>query len=272
MVAWVPTGINTGVSISPCGVFITPALAPVDLSMCCNSKLKNDLFSSMILINTLPTYIKLQFIMDKSSIPLLSMYLKLKKCLSVIFGFLLNLQVLIFGWILIVAWQIWRDYPRWVPSCILDVKDGDTLTYRPMYEPHQIYTGRLWRVDAFELSQKPWGRVGTQKLIQYLNFNKEVSIVEGCQKVYVKYIKKDIYQRNLILLKKNKLDHQSINERLLASGWALLFPSSEWSNGEKLKWQNLQSQARLHKKGVWKYPKKYWQNPWQFRKSQRRNI
>ena len=36
-VACVPTGINTGVCISPCGVWITPLLAPEFLSICKSS-------------------------------------------------------------------------------------------------------------------------------------------------------------------------------------------------------------------------------------------
>ena len=45
-VACVPTGMYTGVSISPCGVCSTPALAPVSGSVLMTSKLKNRSFMS----------------------------------------------------------------------------------------------------------------------------------------------------------------------------------------------------------------------------------
>ncbi len=184
----------------------------------------------------------------------------------------MSLQVLIICWICIVAWQIWRDYPRWKLSCILGVKDGDTITYYLEGESNAVQVGRLWRIDAFELSQKPWGSASNQRLSQYLKYDKQLHDNHECQKIYVKFIKKDFYQRNLILIKKHSIDHQSINEKLIASGWALIYPASDWGVNEKAKWQRQQDFAKIQKKGIWKYPRKYWQTPWQYRKQNKDSL
>lgn len=180
----------------------------------------------------------------------------------------MNLQVFILGWIIFVSWQTIRDYPRWRASCIIKVLDGDTFQYTFEGEQKgQIHIGRLWRIDAFELAQKPWGKISTQKLIHYLKYSEDQSQATSCQKIYVKFIKKEYYGRNLILVKKHLLESKSINEKLVASGWALIYPSADWMITDKAQWKKNQDQAKQLKKGIWKYSKKYWQTPWRFRKS-----
>lgn len=184
----------------------------------------------------------------------------------------MSLQVLIMCWICLVAWQMWKDYPRWKLSCILKVKDGDTLSYFHQGEKDIIQVGRLWRIDAFEKAQKPWGQASTQKFSDYLKYNNNLSNSDECQKVYVKFIKKDIYNRNLILIKKYSIDQLSINEKLVSSGWALIYPSTDGALTEKAKWQRYQDQAKLQKKGIWKYPRQLWQTPWLYRQKVRKNT
>lgn len=181
--------------------------------------------------------------------------------------YLLNLQVILFLWFSLLAYQIWKDYPRWQPVCLSQVGDGDSITYYKLGDYHKQYHGRLYRIDAFEMSQKPWGKISHKKLEQYLKYNSNMENQKTCQQVYLKVIKKDYYQRNLILLKKNRMDKITINETILANGWAMLYPASDWNINEKAKWKKIQQLAKLEKKGIWKYPKKFWQMPWSFRKN-----
>ncbi len=178
----------------------------------------------------------------------------------------MNAEILFVIWILILIYQIHQDYPRWQTACVSQVKDGDTLVYYLPHNPSKQLTARLWGIDAFESDQKPWGKISKKKLLQLLRFDETLK-VDLCQEVVIKNIKKDRYQRELIFIKKSSIEKLTINEKMIMSGWALYYINSDWLGSEKTVWKKIQEFAKLSKKGVWKYPKKYWQIPSKFRKN-----
>lgn len=169
-------------------------------------------------------------------------------------------------WIFLVGYQIYRDYPRWQSACVVRVTDGDTIKYTLDGLDTHLMKGRLWGIDAFESAQKPWGDISKKKLMQLLKID-ETHLGDQCNTCLIKFIKKDKYDRNLIQIKKYKIDEVTINEKMLMSGWAIVYIFNDWIGSEKSRWKKMQEMAQISKKGIWKYSKKYWQIPARFRKS-----
>jgi len=204
--------------------------------------------------------------MYRLSIPLFILWEKLKNWVYPILRFFLTTETLFIIWILMLIYQIHQDYPRWQTACITKVKDGDTLVFYLPQNPSKQFTARLWGIDAFELDQKPWGNISKKKLSQLLKFDENRS-QEECQGVELKNIKRDLYQRELVFVKKSSIDKLTLNEKMIMSGWALYYINSDWLGSEKVAWKKIQDFAKLSKKGIWKYPKKFWLVPAKFRKN-----
>ncbi len=204
--------------------------------------------------------------MFRSSIPLLVIYLKVKATLHFFSKFIFNLHGIFILWILLVSYQILKNYPRWHKVCLTRIKDGDTIVYKAGEKLEELRTGRIWGIDAFESTQKPWGKISQKKLIQLVQFE-EVHALERCQEVYVKEVKKDQYKRHLLFIKKHSVDQMTINEKMILSGWAMYYISPDWLGSEKQRWKKLQDMAKVSRKGIWKYPKKFWKMPSRFRKN-----
>jgi endonuclease YncB( thermonuclease family) len=207
--------------------------------------------------------------MFKKPLPFLLIYLKMKSITLRCFSLFLNIQTLLVCWLLWASIALWQDYPKWERACLTKVRDGDTIEYSvkdnkdgALEKPR---VGRLWHIDAFEIAQRPWGKASYNGLIKSLKFDPLSD--RSCHQIYVKTFRKDKYGRDLILVKNHLSEMSSLNEQLLRNGWALLYPFSDWPMRDKKTWSNLQEEAKRHKRGIWKYPKKSWQSPWSFRKN-----
>ena len=204
--------------------------------------------------------------MNRLSIPLFILYSKIKYYGYPILRFLINLECLFTFWLVMLLYHIYQEYPRWKKACLIRIKDGDTIVYYLPQQEKKYLVGRLWGIDAFETAQKPWGSISKKKLSQVLKFDEDVSL-DQCHNILIKNIKKDKYGRELVFLKNSSLEKISINEKMIQSGWALHYIGADWLGSEKTAWKKIQDYAQMTKKGIWKYPKKYWQRPSRFRKN-----
>ena len=202
--------------------------------------------------------------MFKHLIPLLTFYLKIKNWFYPWIKLVLNLKFIIFLWIVLVLIETWHTYPTWQKACLVNVTDGDTIKYQLMGSS-QILIGRLWHIDAFEKAQKPWGELGYEKLKNLLAFNQYSE--KSCHLFYLKSFERDKYGRNLILIKKNRAELQTINEKMVLVGWALIYPGTTWPERDQGKWKKMQLLAQSQGLGIWKYSHKIWKSPWGYRKS-----
>lgn len=199
------------------------------------------------------------------AIPFLLSYLKIKNIFLSLIQLLLKPSVLLSIWIIWCCLKLWHDYPRWKEVCVVKVKDGDTFDYTSG-DGLNVFTARLWHIDAFEKDQIFWGEMSYKKLKSLLNFKEEHIYESRCVNAFIKEFKKDMYGRSLVIVKKNISDTMTTNEQLVKLGMALVYPQGEWPLKDKSYWMNLQDLAKVGKNGVWSAPQNSWQKPWNFRK------
>jgi endonuclease YncB( thermonuclease family) len=191
--------------------------------------------------------------------------LKWKKVTLFFFTFFLNPKVLLTAWLVLLVGQFYRQRPVWEKACLEKVIDGDTISYVKKGSKEPI-RGRLWHMDSPELHQGEVGLYAKKVLEKLLSFKDEHT--PYCQEIMVWQWHKDIYSRELILVKLMPLDPMSINEQMVSKGAAFVYPQSDWPMEDKSWWINLQKTAKFNNLGLWKV-KKSFDYPWVWRRRNR---
>ncbi len=138
---------------------------------------------------------------------------------------------------------------------VIKVKDADT--YLMVDEIGVKFNARLANVDAPELSQS-FGK----------EFADSVRILIERKMVDYIFIKKDIYQRDIVNI---KFENKNLDSLMICKGWAWF--KSKARRGKisqaDIDFQNMMEDALWNKKGLWKCEKVC--PPWVYRNLNRRN-
>lgn len=130
---------------------------------------------------------------------------------------------------------------------VVGVKDGDTVV---VYNGIKQIVIRLDGIDAPEKNQA-YGRKAKDFLSNNL-FNQKVRVIEQG---------KDKYGRTIAIV--NRLNNTNVNEVMVREGFAWHY--KKYSKSKKL--SNLEEDARLSKKGLWRDSNPI--PPWEYRKSKK---
>jgi len=174
---------------------------------------------------------------------------------------------ILFLWIIFTLYKTYEHRKEWEEVCLTKILDGDTIEYKLREFPFHKFKGRLLYIDAFEKNQPVLGRISFKGLEKKLP-----KIDRECPSIYIFNRGEDIYKRKLIFLKKFVHDPETINEKLIKRGEALLYQRNKYySLSEKRLWQNWQDIAKRTKQGIWKLKrKKSWLMPWSYRKKMKK--
>lgn len=171
-------------------------------------------------------------------------------------------------WIMILLYQNYHASFSWEPACLTGIHDGDTISFFWAQDLARTrYRGRLLYIDAFELEQKYVGKQSARFLKKLLAWqDQEIHHNSECHSIMVQPQKKDLYGRELIVLKRFPSDLQTINAKMIINGQALVYPQTDWGGEDQHLWEGWQKLAQNSKVGAWKLSKNKWLRPWSYRK------
>lgn len=132
------------------------------------------------------------------------------------------------------------------------VRDGDGALVRLDSGPMEV---RFYGIDAPEL-KAPFGREAKRALERLLRG----------RKVELMPVSQDSYERMVAVV---FADGASVNEALLAGGYAWAYRSFLGQIPGEARYCDLEAEARDARRGLWSQPPQYWLPPWTYRARER---